>query len=72
MTRRLLRLPAVLDLTGLSRSTVYEMMRRGTFPASVAIGERAVGWYADAIDEWISARRPRGVQGEAGASRPAA
>ena len=68
----ILRLPAILKLTGLSRSTVYEMMRRGTFLASVQLGERAIGWRAEDVNEWIAARRPRGAQGEAEAARPAA
>ena len=68
---QILRLPDVRRLTGLSRSTIYEKMRRGTFPASVQLGERAIGWFADDVNEWIAARRPRGAQAEAEAARPA-
>ena len=68
---QILRLPEILRLTGLSRSTVYEMMRRGRFPASVKLGERAIGWFADDVNEWIAARRPRVPSDEAEAARPA-
>ncbi|RKT24442.1 AlpA family transcriptional regulator [Paraburkholderia sp. RAU2J] len=53
---RILRLPAVLDRTGLARSSVYRMMTEGTFPKAVPIGARAVGWSEAAIDAWIDTR----------------
>lgn len=50
---RLLRLDAVKDITGLSRSTIYA---DANFPRSVKIGERAVAWVEDEIREWVDAR----------------
>ncbi|MDR3411824.1 MAG: AlpA family phage regulatory protein, partial [Formivibrio sp.] len=44
MSRRILRLPNVLDRTGLSRSTVYQRVSEGRFPRPVSLGDRAVGW----------------------------
>ena len=52
MTQRLLRLPAVIEVTGLKRSTIYARMAAGMFPAKVKIG-RATGWVASEIDEFI-------------------
>ena len=37
MTIRFLRRADVEDLTGLSRSTIYAMMKRGEFPQGIAI-----------------------------------
>jgi prophage regulatory protein len=54
---RLLRLPAVMDATGLARSTVYRMIAERTFPAPVKLAKRAVGWRQDDVREW-SIRRP--------------
>ena len=51
--KRLLRLPEVLSLTGLSRSRLYA---DPSFPKSVKIGERAVAWVEDEIKEWVDAR----------------
>ncbi len=53
MTNIILRLPAVLKRTGLSRSTVYLMISKGSFPAPVSLGERAVGWIESEIDLWV-------------------
>lgn len=47
-----IRLPAVIAATGLSRTTIYEGIKAGTFPAPIPIGPRAVAWDAGAIAEW--------------------
>jgi prophage regulatory protein len=45
-----LRLPAVMRLTGLSRSTIYAMIARHEFPAPVKLGARAVAWRRSDIE----------------------
>ena len=50
------RLPEVLRQTGLSRSTVYEMIARGEFPRQVQLGRRAVGWIAEDVVQWVHAK----------------
>ncbi len=52
-TQRMLRRPDVEALTGLSRSTIYASMDRGTFPRPVRIGLRAVAWREDDIECWL-------------------
>ncbi len=52
---RLMRLPEVLQYTGLPRSTVYAMMRKG-FPKPVKLSERSSAWRSDEIQAWIEAR----------------
>jgi len=49
---RILRINAVLERTGLSRSTLYRRMQDGTFPKNVQISTRCVGWRESAIAEW--------------------
>lgn len=50
---RILRLSNVLDRTGLSRSTLYRKIERGTFPKQVQISERCIGWRESDIDQWL-------------------
>ncbi len=50
---RLMRMPEVLKLTGLSHASIY---RTPTFPKPVRIGERASAWVAAEVCEWIEAR----------------
>jgi prophage regulatory protein len=49
---RILRLNAVLDLTGLSRSTLYRKIANGSFPRQVQLSTRCVGWRTSALAEW--------------------
>ena len=54
MPRKILRLPIVLDRTGLSRSTVYQRVTEERFPRPVSLGARAVGWIETEVEEWIA------------------
>ena len=53
---RFLRLPEVLERTGLSRSTIYVRLEQGRFPTPVSLGARAVGWIESEVDEWMRQR----------------
>ncbi|PWE33435.1 DNA-binding protein [Maritimibacter sp. 55A14] len=56
MLNKHLRRRDVEALTGLSRSTIYDMMDRNEFPRPVRIGRRAVAWPQSAVDAWLAAR----------------
>lgn len=53
---KILRLPAVLQATGLSKASVYLGIRKGIFPPPVKLGERAVGWPESTIADWVKSR----------------
>ena len=54
-----LRLRAVSELTGLGRSTLYEIMRENgprydpTFPRPILLGPRARGYWAVDVVAWL-------------------
>lgn len=50
----LLRLPAVKQKTGYSKSSIYLLEARGEFPRRVRLGARAVAWSAAEIEKWIA------------------
>lgn len=56
MTDEVNRLPAVKKISGLGRSSIYDGMADGTFPQSVKIGKRAVGWLTSDLNKWLEAR----------------
>lgn len=56
MPNTLLRFNTVKAKTGYPRSTLYYQISKGTFPTSVKLGERAVGWLAAEVDAVIQAR----------------
>lgn len=55
---RIIRLKFVLAKTGLSRSTLYRKMGKGTFPKHLRISERCVGWRESAVDNWLGRPQP--------------
>lgn len=54
MANFILRLPAVKQRTGLSRSTIYLRVAQGTFPSPISLGARAVGWVESEVEEWLA------------------
>jgi prophage regulatory protein len=55
-TVSILRRAQVQERTGLSRSSIYKLMQEGTFPKSVSLSARAVGWRSNHIDQWLEER----------------
>jgi len=53
---RLLRLPAVMQMAGLSRSSIYLQIKDGRLPAQVDLGGRAVAWVEQEVLQWASDR----------------
>jgi len=53
---KFLRREAVEDLTGLSRSTVYQYMAEGRFPRPIKISSRVVAWVESEISAWMAER----------------
>ena len=51
---RLLRLPEVLEMVPIKKTTLYDLMRRGLFPRNIKLGSNMVAWVASEIEEWIN------------------
>lgn len=49
-----LRLPAVLACTALKRSTIYDLIQRGKFPAPEKLTSHASGWRVSSVAAWLS------------------
>lgn len=56
MTTQVLRLPQVRAMTGLSRSSLYALVKDGDFPRQVKLSERAAGWVASDVERWLNER----------------
>ena len=57
---KILRRPSVEEITGLSRSTIYDLMKKDLFPRPIRLGVRAVGWRESDLVEWLQSRQPSG------------
>jgi prophage regulatory protein len=56
VTEHILRLNAVKQRCGLSRTAIYAAIQRGEFRLPVQLTARSVGWRESAIGAWIAAR----------------
>ena len=59
MAKQFLRLPAVKERTGYSRSALYALMAKKEFPRPCQLGGAvgtAVGWLESDGDAWIDSR----------------
>ena len=65
---KILRLPEVAQLTGLSKPTIHRRYRAGTFPAPLRLGAQSIGWRLDEIEAWIESLPRVGAR----AAQPAA
>jgi prophage regulatory protein len=53
----LLRIGAVVRVTGLGRSTIYRLVARDEFPPPVRLTRRAVAWRRSDLERWTNARQ---------------
>jgi prophage regulatory protein len=55
---RALRLPRVVEKTGISRSHIYRMVKHGTFPSAYHLteGGSIAVWNESEIDGWLKAK----------------
>jgi len=47
------RCKAVLEQTGLKRSSLYKLILNGEFPSPVKITAKAVAWPSNEINAWV-------------------
>ncbi|AYJ85323.1 AlpA family phage regulatory protein (plasmid) [Sphingomonas paeninsulae] len=50
---RFMRLPEVMRVTGMCRSTIYAKMADGAFPAQVKLSINCVAWRGSDISGWM-------------------
>jgi prophage regulatory protein len=54
------RMGKVIQLTGLSRSSIYRLEALGLFPSRIKLSVSASGWRSEEVQSWI-ANRPCAV-----------
>ena len=57
-SKKLLRIKAVTELTGLSKSYIYDLRNKGLFPKSIQLisGGSSVAWVEQEVLNWIESR----------------
>ena len=53
---KIIRIKEVLEMSGLSRTTLWRMERKGEFPKRLPLSAGSVGWRYSEIEEWVNSR----------------
>ena len=53
MNSEFVRLPQVLYLTGLGKTSIYKLMSKNAFPIPISFGVRQVYWRYNDVQFWI-------------------
>tara|TARA_B100000686_G_scaffold304161_1_gene341582 strand:+ start:475 stop:675 length:201 start_codon:yes stop_codon:yes gene_type:complete len=53
---KILNAKQVVQITNLSRVTIWRMERAGSFPQRINISPNRIGWRDDDINKWIDSR----------------
>lgn len=53
---RMLRLRRVLEITGLGKTTIYQLQANGNFPMRVQLTAHSVAWVEDEVLAWLARR----------------
>ena len=57
---RIIKLTEVIELTSMSRSSIYRAMAEDDFPLPIKLTSRSIGWPLASVEAWI-ANRPAGI-----------
>ena len=50
---KIYRIRQVCDVTGLKPSTIYKLVRAGTFPKPIQLTARSTGWPSAHVRDWL-------------------
>jgi prophage regulatory protein len=53
---KLIRIKQVRELTGISRTYIYSMVKQGTFPAPVSLSRKSKAWISEEVIDWIQTK----------------
>jgi prophage regulatory protein len=56
MSSKILKIAAVMEKTGIPRTTLYARISADEFPRPISLGARAVGWLESEVDTWLESR----------------
>lgn len=63
-TNKFIRIHEVVEITGLSQSTISRLEKNKEFPMRRRIGMRAVGWLENEVRDWVDERTAEGSEAE--------
>jgi prophage regulatory protein len=58
-SNKIIRMRAVIERTGLSKSTIYTLLAQGDFPKRISLGARSMGFLESEFNDWVASRAAR-------------
>ncbi len=68
--KRYLKTREVIELVGMSRSTIWRLEQAGEFPSRRQLSPGRVGWLEEEIEDWMESRTPVGRDAESTDASP--
>ena len=53
---RILRLPEVMHIVALGKTTIYALIKTDDFPKQIKLGKKTTGWLESEIRQWVAER----------------
>ncbi len=53
---KIIKLHEVIQITSLSKSSIYSFISNNGFPRQISLGPRCVGWVESDVEAWICDR----------------
>jgi len=54
---KVIKIATVKELTALSAASIYRLMKKGTFPKQIKLGERSSAWFLEEIYNWLERKK---------------
>ena len=67
--QQILRLPNVVALVGLSRTTILRLISLGQFPQPIKLTERSLGWRLSEVEEYLATREKKAAPAAEGGAQ---
>ena len=52
----IIRIDTVKTITGLSRGSIYRLIKEGDFPTQIKLSTQAAGWIESEVNDWLECR----------------
>ena len=53
---KIIRISTVKAVTGLSRGTIYRLIKESDFPKQIKLSTQAAGWIESEVNDWLESR----------------